>query len=225
MILSNRREAGLLAIVDYGMGNLRSVEKGLAHAGYQAVITREPGRIAEAAGIVLPGVGAFADAMEALDSTGCGGALADAVARGRPVLGICLGMQLLFAASEEGALPGVRGGPSLVPGMGLIPGVVRRLPAGLKVPHMGWNRLRWVADHPLWEGIPGGSSFYFVHSYAVHPASPGTGIVLATCRYGADFPAAVVRENVIGVQFHPEKSGRLGLRMLANFGRLVEGMS
>lgn len=212
----------MLAIVDYGMGNLRSVEKALDRLGFPASITRDPEVVERARGIILPGVGAFADAMDALEERDLVQVLFRAVEAGRPLLGICLGMQLLFSSSEEGADPG---SPAGFPrGLEFLQGTVRRLPPGLKVPHMGWNRLllNGVGETtPLFEGVPDRSFFYFVHSYYALPEDESS--VLANCEYGLTFPAAVGAGNIFGVQFHPEKSGYLGLRILANFGRLAMG--
>ena len=200
----------LLGIIDYGMGNLRSVQKGFEKVGYQAEIIREPQALAEVDGLVLPGVGAFRDAMGCLKETGLDQVLLQEISNGKPLLGICLGYQLLFDASEEWGL---------TPGLGVFPGRVRRLPQGLKVPHMGWNQVNFNHACPLWEGIPGGSAFYFVHSYYVD--TPKREIVLGETDYGVTFASAVGRSNVFGVQFHPEKSSVLGLQILLNFGRLV----
>lgn len=199
-----------MAIIDYGMGNLRSVQKGFEKVGYQAEIVREPRALAEADGLILPGVGAFRDAMECLSKTGLDKALLREINQGKPLLGICLGYQLLFEASEEWGL---------TPGLGVFPGRVRRLPQGVKVPHMGWNQVDFSRTCPLWEDIPSGSAFYFVHSYYVD--TPEREIVLGVTDYGVTFASAVGRRNVFGVQFHPEKSSVLGLQILQKFGGLV----
>ncbi len=197
----------MIAVVDYGAGNLRSVELALARLGEETVITRDPAVLAAADGVILPGVGAFADAMSAMHDSGVVPALYDAAQSGRPFLGICLGMQALFDGSEEG--PGVRG-------LGLVPGMVRRLPdTGLKIPHMGWNNLIPAKESPLLAGLPDEPYVYFVHSYACAADDPAD--VLATAQYGVEFHAAVQRGNVIGMQFHPEKSGAVGERLLRNF--------
>lgn len=202
----------MIAVVDYGAGNLRSVDLALARLGAEAVITRDPDVMAGADGLILPGVGAFADAMAALENSGVVPALYAFAQSGRPFLGICLGMQALFDGSEEG--PGIRG-------LGLIPGRVRRLPdRGLKIPHMGWNSLTPDKESPLLDGLPADPYVYFVHSYACEADKPED--VLARARYGIDFHAAVQRGNVAGMQFHPEKSGPVGERMLMNFIRWTE---
>ena len=201
-----------VAIVDYGMGNLRSVQKALERLGHAAEVTRDPARIATAPGVVLPGVGAFAACMENLTALGLVEPVQRAIASGRPFLGICLGMQLLFEESEEF-------GP--VRGLGVLPGrVVRFAPdPALKVPHMGWNQLRVVRRVPQLAGIEDGAYVYFVHSYYPVPADPA--LVATTTVYGPEFASSVVIDNVFASQFHPEKSQRVGLRILENFLRLV----
>jgi glutamine amidotransferase len=203
----------MIAIIDYGMGNLRSVQKGLAVAGYQAVITSDPGMVTGADGVVLPGVGAFRDAMTNLQTAGLDEALRLAVAAGKPVLGICLGMQLLFSSSEEWGE---------TRGLDLIPGRVRRFTGVMKIPHMGWNQVNFRGDCPLFAGIPDHSYFYFIHSYYVD--SPDREIACGVTDYGIDFTSAVARGNLFGVQFHPEKSSLIGSHVLANFGKLVDAV-
>ncbi len=195
-----------VAIVDYGVGNLRSVERALARAGARAIITPDPGEVAACDAVVLPGVGAFAPAAALLLGSGLGDAVREAASRGRPVLGVCLGFQLLFEASEEG-----EGGE----GLGLLPGRVRRIDAAppLKVPHMGWNQLRMRRPSALTAGVAEGAWCYFVHSYAAD-ADPRD--VVATVDYGGEIAAVCERETVTGTQFHPEKSGPAGLRIYAN---------
>lgn len=201
----------MIAIIDYGMGNLRSVQKGFEKVGFAAEIVRDPAAVENARGVVLPGVGAFADAMSNLRKTGMDRVVTRVIESGKPFLGICLGLQLLFEASEEW-------GHSR--GLGVFPGMVRRLPPGLKVPHMGWNQLEYRGDRcKVFEGIPNGSSFYFVHSYYVDPLNKE--IVSGVTEYGISFTSAVARENVYAIQFHPEKSSALGLRILQNFGGVV----
>ena len=203
----------MIAIVDYGAGNLRSVELALARLGVHTRVTADPDMLALADGLILPGVGAFSDAMAALGRSGTIPAGLEAVGAGRPLLGICLGMQLLLDGSEEG--PGV-------PGLGLIPGEVRRLPGcGLKIPHMGWNSLTPAKPSPLFKGLPEEPYVYFVHSYACKAADPAD--VLAVTDYGVPFHAAVQRGRILGFQFHPEKSGDVGQKLLANFVEMVRG--
>jgi glutamine amidotransferase len=198
-------EARLL-ILDYGMGNLRSVEKALEHVGARAAIGADPDQVAGADGLILPGVGAFPRAMERIRATGLDHLIAERAAAGTPILGICLGLQLLFERSEE--LGGAEG-------LGLLPGPVAALDApGLKVPHIGWSPVRWERESPLAAGIESETPFYFVHSFAPRPAGEDT---LGSAEYGARFACAAERGNVFGVQFHPEKSSSAGLRLLANF--------
>ncbi len=199
----------MIAIIDYGIGNLRSVQKAFEHIGETAEVTGDPGRIRAASHVLLPGVGAFAAGMRGLAQTGLDQAVRQAAASGKPLLGICLGMQLLFEGSEEGGDPR---------GLGLIPGRVTRMrPNGLKVPHVGWNDLS-LADSPLWAGLGSHPYAYFVHSYYLADAHAPCAIATAT--YGAPFVAAVHQGNLWGMQFHPEKSGDAGLTMLRNFARL-----
>lgn len=200
-----------IAVIDYGTGNLRSALKGLETAGWAARITSDPREVDRAAGVVLPGVGAFADAMANLRAAGLDEAALRAVSAGKPFLGICLGQQLLFEASEEWGLTS---------GLGVFPGRVRRLPAGVKVPHMGWNQVFFRDSPLLFAGVPDGSRFYFVHSYYVAPADPG--IALGETEYGVRFASVVGRGKVFGIQFHPEKSSSLGLQVLQNFGRMID---
>ncbi|HEY4392293.1 MAG TPA: imidazole glycerol phosphate synthase subunit HisH [Paenibacillus sp.] len=202
-----------LAIVDYGMGNLHSVAKAIERLGYEAVVSGDAAVLLAADGILLPGVGAFGDAMEQLTASGLDGTLRQAVDSGKPLLGICLGMQLLFTASEEHGTND---------GLGLLPGrAVRFSPeSGLKVPHMGWNRLQFKQpDHPLLAGLDEGH-VYFVHSYHVLPEREQD--LLAVTDYGQPVTAIVGRGNVFGMQFHPEKSGELGMALLRNFLAMVE---
>jgi len=202
----------VLAIVDYGRGNLGSVEKAFLHLGLPTVVTEDPRAVGDAEALVLPGDGAFHDAMQNLEALGLLGPLREALEGGRPFLGICLGYQLLLSESEEF-------GQSK--GLGLIPGVVRRFPKGLKVPHMGWNQVTHTGDLAIFDGIPSGAYFYFVHSYYPEPLD-GT-LRVATCQYGITFPAAIGRGNLFATQFHPEKSQRWGLRLLENFAAVVRG--
>lgn len=201
----------MIAIIDYGMGNLRSVEKSFEKAGVAVEIVKDPAVIEGAAGVVLPGVGAFADAMDNLGSSGMDVAVKAAIASGKPFLGICLGFQLLFDASEEWGYN---------KGLGIFPGMVRRLPEGLKVPHMGWNQVKYQRDAEIFRDVPDNSSFYFVHSYYVDPEQDSIKVGLTD--YGIDFTSAISFENVSAIQFHPEKSSSMGLRILKNFGRIVD---
>jgi glutamine amidotransferase len=202
-----------IAIVDYDMGNRRSVEKALEHVGAAASITRDPGELRAADALVLPGVGAFPRGMQNLQTLGLAELLRGRVAEGTPLLGICLGMQLLFDSSTELA--------ELTPGLGLIGGEVRALDAGgLRVPHIGWNVVRFERASPLIAELsPDGVPFYHVHSYAAHPADAHD--VVGTTGYGERFATIVARGSVYGTQFHPEKSSSDGLALLASFVRLV----
>ena len=204
-----------IAIIDYGMGNLRSVQKGLERVGFAAEVTRDAARIGAAAGVVLPGVGAFGACMDNLRAYGLIDVVRDVIRRGTPFLGICLGMQLLFEESEEF-------GP--VAGLGIFPGrVVRFTETGdLKVPHMGWNRIRKHRDVPHLRGLDDGAFVYFVHSYYVVPADPT--LTATSTDYGREFTSAIARDNVFATQYHPEKSQKLGLRILENFGHIAAGV-
>jgi len=201
--------ARVIAIVDYGMGNLHSVSKAVERLGYRAEVTSDRERIVQASGVILPGVGAFGDAMEQLRKTELDAAVKEAASSGKPLLGICLGMQLMFSESEEHGHHR---------GLDLLPGSVRRLDTGLKIPHMGWNRLILEREDPVLDGIEAGYA-YFVHSYHVIPERPQD--VLATTDYGAQVTAIVGRGRLYGMQFHPEKSGADGMRLLGNFLRLT----
>jgi len=200
-----------IAVIDYGMGNRRSVEKALEHVGAEARITADHGELRSADGLVLPGVGAFPKAMRNLDALGLPELIRDLTARATPLLGICLGMQLLFETSEE------MGGAA---GLGLISGVVTRLAAGTeRIPHIGWNEVRFERRSPLTRELPqAGGAFYHVHSFVVRPRDSGD--VIGTTEYGERFATIVGRGSVFGVQFHPEKSSRHGLRMLHGFVEL-----
>ena len=197
-----------IGVIDYGMGNLRSVLNALDEVGAPGELVAAPERLGDYPRLILPGVGAFADAMQTLSQSGLGAALAERVKAGTPVLGICLGMQLICERSEED-------GDHI--GLGFIPAAVRRFPdrAGIKVPHMGWNAVAWRREHSLAAGVDSGSDVYFVHSFYVDCADARD--VLAETEHGLPFASAIARDNVMGLQFHPEKSQRPGLRLLANF--------
>jgi glutamine amidotransferase len=201
-----------IIVVDYDAGNLRSVQRALEAVGQRPRVTSRPRDVERAEALVLPGVGSAQDCMRKLAERDLIAPLQEYAASGRPFLGVCVGMQLLFDSSEEG------GG---VPCLGILPGTVRRFPAadGLKVPQIGWNAVTFKFDHPLLDGIPGGSYFYFVHSYYADPAEPG--VTLGEAEYGVDFAAIVARDNIVATQFHPEKSADMGLKIYANFGRIV----
>jgi imidazole glycerol-phosphate synthase subunit HisH len=200
-----------IVIVDYGMANLRSVQKGFEKVGHAAEITSDPNRLAEADKLVLPGVGAFRDAIAKLNETGLSAPIVGHIQAGKPFLGICLGLQLLFTKSyEDGEYDG----------LDLLSGEVVRFPdiAGLKVPHMGWNQLRIKRRGPVLRDIPDGGNVYFVHSYYVIPKDAG--IIATETDYPTPFTSAIWRENIFATQFHPEKSQQLGLEMLKGFAQL-----
>lgn len=203
----------MIAIINYEAGNLTSVQRALTSLGAKSVITQDLSEIAQAERVIFPGVGAAGAAMNSLRRLGLDQALKDALASGKPVLGICLGTQIIFESSEE----------DLATCLGILPGRTVRFPmehkdaagVALKVPHMGWNRVRWQKAHPVFAGLPPEAELYFVHSYYPAPARPAD--VLGLTEYGLLFASAVARANLVAVQFHPEKSGRPGLSILRNF--------
>jgi glutamine amidotransferase len=196
-----------LIVLDYRAGNLRSVETALLHLGARFKISNRPEDVAAAERLIVPGVGEARDAMEQLSSSGLDQAIGGFLRSGRPLLGICLGCQIVFERSEE----------RTVTCLGFLPGTVRRFvpAAGRKVPHMGWNRVFQRRSHRIFKGIPDGAFFYFVHSFYPDPAE--SDVVIGECEYGERFAAAVARDNLVACQFHPEKSAESGLRLLANF--------
>ncbi len=201
-----------IVIVDYDSGNLRSVARALAHVGADSEVTADPDVIASARGLVLPGVGAAADTMRNLRERGLVEPLRDYIDSGRPFLGVCMGLQALFETSEEG------GGQEC---LGVLGGTVRHFNRpDLKIPHMGWNTVRWTGEHPVTKGIPDDSYFYFVHSF--YPVPTDDDITLGETTYGLTFPSVVARGNIVATQFHPEKSGADGLAFYANFAAWVE---
>jgi glutamine amidotransferase len=202
----------VIAIVDYGRGNLASVQRAFARVGVPAVVTEEPHVVEDADAVVIPGDGAFHDAMQSLARRGLLPALRRALDGSRPFLGICLGYQLLFSTSEEFGEGR---------GLDVIPGRVRRFPPGPKIPHMGWNRVHHGGRLRLFDGIPDGAHFYFVHSYYPEPTLSAASRAFAWCDYGVQFPAAMEQGRIAGTQFHPEKSQRWGTRLLENFAVLV----
>ncbi len=199
----------MIAIIDYGMGNLRSVHKAFEAVGHQAVVTRDSAVIKSASHVVLPGVGAFGDCMANLERYDLTASVHAAIQSGKPFLGICLGLQLLFTESEEFGTH---------KGLGIIPGKVRRFAADptLKVPHMGWNQVTVQRACPVFAGIPNGANWYFVHSYFVDPVE--TQIAATTTTYGIPFVSSIWKDNVVACQFHPEKSQAVGLQLIKNFG-------
>lgn len=201
----------MIAVIDYGMGNLRSVQKSLEIIGQKAVITSSPEEVLKADRVVLPGVGAFGDCLDGLTKTGLKDAALEFIKKGKPFLGICVGMQMLF---EKGYEFGEHDG------LGIFKGEVKKFPdeivaKGMKIPHMGWNTVTKKADHPVLKGIETGEHFYFVHSYFAKAERDG--VELLECEYGVSFTAMAGRENIVATQFHPEKSQKLGLHLLENF--------
>lgn len=197
-------------IIDAGIGNLRSVQKAFEHVGATPTITDDPTLVDEADAVVLPGVGAFGDGMDGLRSRGLDQAVFEAVERGVPFFGICVGLQLLFEESEE---------MGEHRGLGVLPGRVVRFPPNLTVPHMGWNQIQQPQAHPLLAGVLDGAFAYFAHSY--HAVTDDESIIVATTDYGGPFPSVVARDNVWAIQFHPEKSQQVGLKLLENFVKFV----
>lgn len=201
---------GPIVVLDYDAGNLRSVARAVAHVDTAPVVSADPSDIDRAAGLILPGVGAAADTMANLRSRRLVEPIKEYIAAGQPFLGVCMGLQALFEWSEEGGHEEC---------LGIFPGYIRRFEPGegRKVPHMGWNTVQWVREHPVIEGIPSGSAFYFVHSY--YPVADDPALVLGETSYGVTFPSVVARDNVVATQCHPEKSSTHGLRLYANFIR------
>jgi len=198
-----------VAVLDYGMGNLRSVARAVERVGGQPVITEDPRQAAAADGLVVPGVGAFGACVGALRAHGLDRVVTDLVTADRPVLGVCLGMQVLFDHGEE----------SDAPGLGILAGEVRRLPGTVRVPHMGWNDVAWTSHHDVVAGIPSGTRFYFVHSYVCQAEED---VIAGRTDHGGPFASAVARGSLFATQFHPEKSGDAGLELYRNF---VKGLS
>jgi glutamine amidotransferase len=198
--------AGRVVIVDYGAGNLRSVARAVARAGYDATVSNRAEDVDSADAVIVPGVGAAADTMRNLRERALVEPIRRYIERGRPFLGVCMGLQALLSVSEEGGEHEC---------LGVVPGRVVRLPEGLKVPHMGWNQVRQKALHPIFQGVPDGSYFYFVHSYYPRPEDPS--VVVGETEYGVTFPSVVGLDSLVATQFHPEKSGDAGLRIYANF--------
>jgi imidazole glycerol-phosphate synthase subunit HisH len=199
-------------VVDYGAGNLRSVARAIEHGGFAPDVSDDPRSLDDADAVVVPGVGVAADTMRNLESRGFAGPLREYISADRPFLGVCMGYQVLFTATDEGGDH---------PCLDIVPGRVRKLPStngggrALKIPHMGWNQVAQSNDHPVFEGIPDGSYFYFVHSY--YPDPEDDSLVIGRTDYGVTFAAAIARRNLVATQFHPEKSGAAGLRLYKNF--------
>lgn len=202
------RQKKVITIVDYGAGNLRSVANAITKLGYRPTITSDPGELLKAGAVILPGVGAAADTMSNLEKLGLVTAIRQFIAEDRPFLGICVGLQILFTGTEEGERHEC---------LDIFSGQVKKLPSGLKIPHMGWNQVRQRVSHPVFEDIPDETNFYFVHSYYVEPDDKS--LVIADTEYGIPFCSVMASRNLIGIQFHPEKSGRFGLNIYRNFIR------
>ncbi|MBC8275482.1 MAG: imidazole glycerol phosphate synthase subunit HisH [Chloroflexi bacterium] len=196
----------MIAIVDYGAGNLGSVVNAIRKLGYQPAVTREPRTVLSSAAVILPGVGAAGDAMENLGAIGMTDVIRKVIHEKRPLFAVCVGLQLLFSSTEEGGLHKC---------LDVIPGTVKRLPQSLKVPHMGWNQVKQQVRHHLFSGIPDEANFYFVHSYYADPED--ISVVAGTTDYGVSMCSVAIRDNLVATQFHPEKSGNWGLRMYSNF--------
>lgn len=196
----------MIAIIDYGAGNLRSVVNAVSKLGYRPKVTSSPADVLNAQAVILPGVGAAADTMSNLKKLGLVSPIRQLITEGRPFLGVCIGLQILFTGTEEGGWHEC---------LGVIPGQVKKLPSGLKIPHMGWNQVRQKVSHPVFDGIPDGANFYFVHSYYVDPDDKS--VVAGETEYGIDICSVIVKGNLIATQFHPEKSGEFGLKMYDNF--------
>jgi glutamine amidotransferase len=195
-----------VVVVDYGAGNLRSVARAVGHAGHDPIVTSDPREVPDADYLIVPGVGAAADTMRNLKASGMVEPVRDYIASGKPFFGVCMGQQALLSLSEEGGEH---------PCLDIIPGRVKKLAPGQKIPHMGWNTVRQVRPHPIFEGIPDESYFYFVHSYAPHPDDGD--VVIGETDYTETFASVLAQDNIVATQFHPEKSGEMGLRMYANF--------
>ncbi len=205
----------MIAIIDYGVGNLRSVEKAIESLGYRAIVTADPQVVQEAEKVILPGVGAFGKSMESLERAGMVPAVREVIASNRPFLGICLGLQMLFDESFEV----FDDSQHSFPGLGILPGRVLRFPSSeLKVPQIGWNQISVSLDTPIFHAVPDGSFVYFVHSYYVEPAQ--SEMIVCRTPYGIEYCSGVARNNLFAVQFHPEKSSRVGLQILKNFAEL-----
>jgi len=202
----------MIAIVDYGAGNLRSVTNAIGRLGYQPKIISATDEVLTAQAVILPGVGAAADTIANLQILGLVSPIRQFIAEGRPFLGVCIGLQVLFDGTEEGGWHEC---------LGVIPGVVRRLPSGLKIPHMGWNQVKQMVSHPIFHGIPDEANFYFVHSYYVEPED--SSLVAGETEYGIPICSVIARDNLIATQFHPEKSGEVGLQIYDNFIKMALG--
>jgi glutamine amidotransferase len=196
----------MIAIIDYGAGNLRSVANAIKKLGYHPRVTSAPSEVLDAAAVIFPGVGAAGDTMDSLDKSGMADVIHQLIYEQRPLFAVCVGLQILFSGTEEGGWHEC---------LGVIPGRVKRLPPGLKIPHIGWNQVKQTLSHPVFDGIPDEANFYFVHSYYAEPED--VSVVAGVTTYGASICSMVIKDNLIATQFHPEKSGDHGLRMYSNF--------
>ena len=200
----------MIAIVDYGAGNLRSVINAVTRLGYKPKVTSSPDDVLKAQAVILPGVGAAADTMVNLKELGLDSSIRRFISEDRPFLGVCIGLQILFAGTEEGGWHRC---------LDIIPGLVRKLPSTLKIPHMGWNQVKQKLSHPIFDGIPDEANFYFVHSYYVEPEDRS--LVAGETEYGIPICSVLTRGNMVATQFHPEKSGEVGLRFYNNFIKIA----
>jgi len=196
----------MIAIIDYGAGNVRSVANAIAKLGHESMVTSNPGDVLGAAAVILPGVGAAADTMHSLAKSGMSEAIQQLISEERPLFAVCVGMQVLFSGTEEGGWHEC---------LGVLPGTVKRLRSGNKIPHMGWNQVSQRVVHPIFDGIPDEANFYFVHSYYADPRDAS--VVAGTTDYGVSMCSVLIRGSLVATQFHPEKSGEYGLRIYANF--------
>lgn len=196
----------MIAIINYGAGNLGSVANAIAKLGYEPKVTSKPAEVLNAKAVILPGVGAAGDTVSCLDKLGMTSVIRQLIYENRPLLAICVGLQVMFMGTEEGGWHNC---------MDVMPGVVRRLPQGLKIPHMGWNQVKQRIKHHIFDGIPDETNFYFVHSYYADPEDKS--VVAGTTEYGVSICSVIVKDNLVATQFHPEKSGKWGLKMFSNF--------
>jgi len=200
----------MITVIDYGAGNLRSVTNAVSRLGYQVRTTNRPGDLLDARAVILPGVGAAADTMASLTRLKLVNPIRQFIADGHPFFGVCMGLQILFTATEEGGWHEC---------MGVIPGQVKKLPSGLKIPHMGWNKVKQRISHPIFNGIPDSANFYFVHSYYGEPEDKS--LIAGETEYGTSICSVIAKGNLVATQFHPEKSGEFGLKMYDNFLKLA----
>lgn len=200
----------MIAIIDYGAGNLRSVANAIRKLGYHPKVTNEPGEVLDATAVILPGVGAAADTMNSLIELGMTDAIQKLIQLRKPLFAVCVGLQILLSETDEGGWHEC---------LGVIKGRVKRLPVGLKIPHMGWNQVKQRFTHPIFNGIPDESNFYFVHSFYAEPED--VSVVAGTTEYGISICSMIIKDNVVATQFHPEKSGAVGLDLYANFLKIA----